>query len=201
MDKDTHANLRQKKSGVAILPTGKSRCQSRDDYQVQKWTVYILFVIPWTVAHQTRLSMEFSRQEYWSRKPFPSPGDLSNPRIKPRSPALQAVSLPAEPPGKPFSYCRCSVTQLVWLFGIPWTAACWASLSLTIPRSLPKFMSIELVMPSNHLILCCPLLLPSIFPSIRVFSNESALRIRRPKYWNFTFSIKSFQWIFRTDFL
>ena len=111
MDKDTHANLRQKKSGVAILPTGKSRCQSRDDYQVQKWTVHILFVIPWTVAHQTRLSMEFSRQEYWSRKPFPSPGDLSNPRIKPRSPALQAVSLPAEPPGKPFSYCRCSVTQ------------------------------------------------------------------------------------------
>ena len=102
MDKDTHANLRQKKSGVAILPTGKSRCQSRDDYQVQKWTVYILFVIPWTVAHQTRLSMEFSRQEYWSRKPFPSPGDLSNPRIKPRSPALQAVSLPAEPPGKPW---------------------------------------------------------------------------------------------------
>ena len=100
MDKDTHANLRQKKSGVAILPTGKSRCQSRDDYQVQKWTVHILFVIPWTVAHQTRLSMEFSRQEYWSRKPFPSPGDLSNPRIKPRSPALQAYSLPSEPPGK-----------------------------------------------------------------------------------------------------
>ena len=57
MDKDTHANLRQKKSGVAILPTGKSRCQSRDDYQVQKWTVYILFVISWTVAHQTPLSM------------------------------------------------------------------------------------------------------------------------------------------------
>ena len=64
-----------------------------------------------------------------------------------------------------------------------------ASLSFTIPWSLLKLMSIELVMPSNYLILCCPLLLlPSIFPSIRVFSNESALRIRCPKYWNFSFS-------------
>ena len=72
----------------------------------------------------------------------------------------------------------------------PWTAACQASLLLTMSRSSPKFMSIESVMPSNHLILCCPLLLlPSIFPSIRVFSNESAPRIRRPKYWSFSFSL------------
>ena len=72
----------------------------------------------------------------------------------------------------------------------PWTAACQASLSITISRSLFKLMSIELVMPSNHLILCHPLLLlPSIFPSIRVFSSESVLRIRRPKYWSFSFSI------------
>ena len=60
-----------------------------------------LFVTPWTVIHQAPLSMEFCRQEYWSGLPFPSPGDLPDPRIKPRSPTLQADSLPTEPPGKP----------------------------------------------------------------------------------------------------
>ena len=75
----------------------------------------------------------------------------------------------------------------------PWTAARQASLSITNSQSLLKLMSIESVMPSNHLILCCPLLLPpSIFPSIRVFSNESVLRIRWPKYWSFSFSISPF---------
>ena len=74
--------------------------------------------------------------------------------------------------------------------GSPWTAAYQASLSFTISRSLLKLMFIESVMPSNHLILCRPLLLlPSIFPSIMVFSNQSALRIRWPKYWSFSFNI------------
>ena len=78
----------------------------------------------------------------------------------------------------------------VRLLVTPWTAALQASLSITNSRSPPKPMSIELVMPSNHLILCHPfLLLPSIFPSIRVFSNESALQMRWPKYWSFSFSI------------
>ena len=78
----------------------------------------------------------------------------------------------------------------VQLFATPWTAAHQASLSITNSWSLLKVMSIESVMPSNHLILCHPLLLPpSIFPSIRVFSNESALHIRWPKYWSFSFSI------------
>ena len=78
----------------------------------------------------------------------------------------------------------------VWLFVTPWIAACQASLSITNSRSPPKPMSIERVMPSNHLILCRPLLLlPSIIPSIRVFSGESALRIRWPKYWSFSFNI------------
>ena len=77
----------------------------------------------------------------------------------------------------------------VHLFVTPWTAARQASLSITNSRSLLKLMSIESVMPSNHLILCCPLLLPSTFPSIRVFSNESVLCIRKPKYWSFSFSI------------
>ena len=70
-----------------------------------------------------------------------------------------------------------------------WTAARQASLSYTVFQSLLKFMSIESVIPSNHLIVCCALLLPSIFPNIRVFSNELALHIRWPKYWSFSFSI------------
>ena len=72
----------------------------------------------------------------------------------------------------------------------PWTAVCQVTMASTISRSLPKFMSVKLVMPSNHLILCQPLLLlPSIFPSIRVSSRESAPRIRWPKYWSFSISI------------
>ena len=78
----------------------------------------------------------------------------------------------------------------VWLFATPWTRACQASLSITNSRSLFKLISIESVMPSNHLILCRPLrLLPSIFPSNRVFSNDSVLCIRWPKYWSFSFNI------------
>ena len=92
-----------------------------------------------------------------------------------------------------FSRCNQSVQSLscVQLFATQWTAACQASLSITNSQSLPKLMSIESVMPSNHLILCLPLLLlPPIFLSNRVFSNESVLRIRWPKYWSFSFSIR-----------
>ena len=92
---------------------------------------------------------------------------------------------------KPGSYISSvQLLSCVQLFVTPWTAAHQASLSFTISWSLLKLMSIKSVMPSNHLILCHPLLLlPAIFPSIRVFSNESVLRIRWPKYWNFSFSI------------
>ena len=80
----------------------------------------------------------------------------------------------------------------VQLFETPWTAACQVSLSISNSQSLLKLMSIESVMPSNHLILCHPLLFPpSIFPSIRVFSSESVFRIRWPKYWSFSFSIST----------
>ena len=95
----------------------------------------------------------------------------------------------------------------VQLFATPWTATQWAFLSFTISWSLLKFICIELMMPSNHLILChSVLLLPSIFPSIRVFSNELAVRIRWPKYWSFSFSISPSNeysgWIaFRIDWL
>ena len=105
---------------------------------------------------------------------------------------------------------RCSVQfsqSVVSDSAIPWTAACQPSLSITNFWSLLKLMSIESVMPSNHLILCCLLLLPpSIFPSIRVFSNESVLCIRWPKYWSFSFSISPCKEIprlisFRMDWL
>ena len=93
---------------------------------------------------------------------------------------------------KLFAYISVSVQSLscVQLFAASWTAAHQASLSITNSQSLPKLMSIESVMPSNHLILCHLFLLPhSIFPSIRVFSNESVLHIRWPKYWSFSFNI------------
>ena len=95
--------------------------------------------------------------------------------------------------GQPLSLCS-SVQSLsrVQLFATPWTAARQASLSITHSQSLLKLVSIESVMPSSHLILCCPLLLlPSIFPSITIFSNESALHIRWPKYWSVSFNISS----------
>ena len=146
-----------------------------------------LFVTPWTLAHKVPLSMKFSRQEYWNGLPFPSPGDLLN-------------------PGTEFTVCcvscigRCilynwatrkfhilpsvqfsSVQSLshVRLFVTPWIAARQASLSITNSRSSPRLTSIESVMPFSNLILCRPLLLlPSISPSIRVFSNESTLCMR-----------------------
>ena len=92
-------------------------------------------------------------------------------------------------PQKILQFSSVQLLSYVRLFATPWTAACQASLSIANSESLLKLMSIESVMPSNHLIICHPLLRPSIFSSIRVFSNESVLHIRWPKYWNFSFSI------------
>ena len=148
-----------------------------------------LFVTPWTVASQAPLLMEFSRQAYWSGLPFSTPDDLPDPGSNLYLLPLlhwQAGYLPLASPGKPRVHSCCSFSVMFNL----WTAACQASLSFTISLSLLKLMSIELVMPSNHLILCCPLLLlPSIFLIIRVFFNESALHIWWPKHWSFIFSI------------
>ena len=92
-----------------------------------------------------------------------------------------------------YMFSSVQLLSCVQLFATPWTAACQASLSIANSQSLLKLLSIESVSPSNHLILCCPLLLPpSIFPSIRVFSNQSVLCIRWPKYWSFSFSISPF---------
>ena len=103
---------------------------------------------------------------------------------------LQSVlSLPPETSASYQPTVQFSHSVMSDSFAIPWTAAHQASLSITNSQSLLKFMSIELVMPSNHLILCHPLLLPPIPPSIRVFFNESAFCIRWPKYWSFSFNI------------
>ena len=101
--------------------------------------------------------------------------------------------------------CICVFSVMCDSFVTPWTAAHQAPLSSIISWSLPKFMSIELVMLPNHLIVCCPLLSPSVFPSSRIFSNESALCIKWPKYCSFSFSNSlpnEYSWLisFRTDF-
>ena len=104
------------------------------------------------------------------------------------------VGIKWDPAYKTLTFCLgifSSVQSLsrVWHFETPWTTARQASLSSTRSRNLPKLMSIESVMSSSHLTLCRPLLLPSLSPSLRVFSNETALRIKWPKYWSFSFNI------------
>ena len=132
--------------------------------------------------------MEFLRQGYWSGLPFSTPGDLPDTGIEPASivsPALAGRFFTTAPPG----FNSVQSLSCVRLFATPWTAAGQASLSITGQISKLKLMSIELVMPSNHLILChFLLLLPSIFPSIRVFSNESVFHMRWTKYWSFSIS-------------
>ena len=124
-----------------------------------------LFVALWTVAYQAPLSMGFSRPEYWSGLPLHSLGDLPNPGIETKylaSPALAGgfftTSATLEAPSNPLSSVQ--LLSHVRLSVTPWTAARQSSLSITSFRSLLKLMSIELVMPSNHLILCYPLFLP-----------------------------------------
>ena len=170
----------------------------------------LLIATPWAVAHQAPLSMGFSRWKYWSRLPFPAPGDLPDSGIEPLPPgslALAGEFFTTMPPGKPrwrwtkrllrqlkdlgyemlLSFDHSVVSNSLWPHGLQHARL---PCPFTISQSLLKLMSIELVMLSNHLMLCHPLLLlPSVFPSIRVFSNESALHIRWPKNWSFSFSI------------
>ena len=134
--------------------------------------------------------MKFSRQQSGSRLSFPTPGDLLDTGNEPTSPVLAGHFFTTVPPGKLIS-CVVVVHSLgcVLLIVTAGMAACWASLSFPISWSSLKLMSIESVMQSNHLILSRPfLLLPSVFPSTRVFSNKSALHIRWPKYYSFSFS-------------
>ena len=148
-----------------------------------------------------------SRQEFWSGYPLPSPRDLPTQRSNPgflhcrqilfpfpwalQERSLTTSGFPKELTQRP-SVQFSSVSQLCPTLWEPVDCSSQTSLSITNSWCLLKFMSRELVMPSSHLILCHPLLLlPSIFSSIRVFSNESVLRIRWPKYWSFSFSIKT----------
>ena len=173
-----------------------------------------LFATPWTAAHQAPPSMGFSRQEYWSRVPLPSPMRKTGLHKTKNDAEQNAKSAKVEEPWAS-CYKRCfNITFIVvWLhnvncihfktfslkgfdqwvvaqflsrvqlFATLWTVEHQTPLSFTISWSLLKFMSIESVMPSNHLILCCPLfLLSSIFPSIRVFSNDLVLPTRWSKY-------------------
>ena len=164
-----------------------------------------LFATLWTVAHQASLSIGFSRQDYWSGLLCSPPGNLPNPGIEPSSltsPAWQTALLLLVPP----QFSSVQSLSHVWLFVTPWITAHQASLAITISRSSLKLISIESVMPSSHLILCRPLLLPPIPPSIRVFSNESTVCMRWPKYWSFSFSIISSKEIprlisFRMDYI
>ena len=144
--------------------------------------------------------MDFPRQEYWTGLSFHSPGNLPDPGIEPKSPALAGRFITSMPPESLMFtlvhvYCTpqfSSVQSLsrVRLFATPWIAARQGSLSITNSWSLLKFMSVESMMQYNHFILYRHLLLlPSIFPSIRVFSNESTLCMRWPKCWSFSFSI------------
>ena len=144
---------------------------------------------PWTVAHQSLMAMEFSRQEYWSGLPFPSPRDQPRDQTWVSCFASRFFTIS----GWALNLMIVVVVQspsFVQLFVPPWTTAHQASLSLSISWTLPKFMSVESVMPANHLILGGPLLLlSSVFPSIRIFSNELAVCIRCPNYWSFSFGI------------
>ena len=177
-----------------------------------KWLSCVqLFATPWTIQ-----SIEFSRPEYRSGYPFPSPGESSQPRDQTQvshiadgvftswatreAHAYLWTHMIRSCPSRvtPFSLMQSELIQFssvqllscVQLLENSWTAVHQASLSITNSWSPPQPMSIESVMPSNHLILCRPLLLlPSIFPSFRIFSNESVLYMRWPKNWSFSLNI------------
>ena len=135
-----------------------------------------LCATPEPAAHQAPPSMAFSRQEYWSGVPLPSPQHYAN------HPEYIVILMD--------QFSSIQSLSCVQLFATPWITARQASLSITNSRSSPKPISIESVMPSSHLILCRPLLLlPPIPPSIRIFSNDSTLLMKWPKYWSFSFSI------------
>ena len=139
----------------------------------------------WFHSYKMLERQSHSNWEQISRFQEPNEEEETDPKASQRKFPSEGDVLCHDYGGGSWLYQFSSVQSLchVWLFATPWTAACQASRSITNSRSPTKPMSIESVMPSNHLILCCPFLLPpSVFPSIRVFSNESALRIRWPKY-------------------
>ena len=143
--------------------------QAMQSYSAPSLSCVWLFVTPWRPPGSSVLEIFQARTLEWV--------------VRPSSRESSHVFM---------QFSSVQLLSRLWLFEIPWTAACQGSLSITNSWSLPKLVSIESVMPSNHLILCHPLLLLlSIFPNIRVFWNESALRIKWSKYWSFSFKISS----------
>ena len=147
---------------------------------------------PMDCACQASLSMGCPRQEYWSRSPFPTPGNLPNPEIELTSAAVAGGFFTTGSPGKPLNKgcCCCSVAQLCSTLCDPMDCSMPGyPVHHHLLESAQTYV-LESVMPSNYLILCCHLLLPpSIFPSITIFSKESVVCIRWPKYWSFSFNI------------
>ena len=188
-----------------LVPPGK--CFGQCVCVLSCFSCVWVFVILWTVARQTPLSMGFSRQGYWSGLPRPPPRDLPYSGNAPASHVscvgrqVFTTSAAWEAPWTRLLFSHLVMSNSLWPYGLQ------ASLSFTFSWSLLKLMSIELLILFSHLILCRPLfLLPSIFPSIKVFSNELVLQIRWPEYWDFSFSISpsneySGLISFRTDWL
>ena len=142
----------------------------------------------WTVKFQL-FKMDLEKAEKPEIK-LPTSAGSSKKQESSRKTSISALLTMPKPLTVSVQFSRSVMSDPLW----SWTTACQASLSITNSWSLPKLMSMELVMPSNHLILCRPLLLlPSIFPSIRVFSSESGLHIRWPKDWSFSFNISPFK--------
>ena len=201
------SHTRQKKMQMAALEK-KKYSSSLLLLLLSRFSRVRLCATPQMANQQAPPSLGFSRQEHWSGLPFPSPVH----EVKSESEVAQLCPTLHDPmdcslPGSSvhgifekstwvinsicfFQFSSVQLLSHVQLFTPPWNAAHQAFLSITNSRSLLKLMSIELVMPSNHLILCCPLILPpSLFPSIKVFSNELVLHIRWPKYCSFSFNI------------
>ena len=156
-----------------------------------------LFVTPWTITHQVPLSMRIFQARILEWVAMPSSRGFSQPRVQTQVSSIAhrffTIWVTREAHKKQIATGNYQFSQfslsVVSKSATPCTAVCQASLSITNSQSFLKLMSIESVMPSNHLNLSHPLLLPSIFLSIRVFSNESVLCIRWPKYWSFSFCI------------
>ena len=174
-----------------FLTKCKHTVSTGGSYMLNCFSPVQLCETPWTVAHLAPLPMRFSRQEYWSGLPFPSPEHLPDQGIALTS--LLSPELAGAPPGKSrgtYSSVQLSCSVVSDSLQPHESQKARPSCPSPTPRVYPNSCPSSRWWPSSQLILCCPLLLlPSILPSIRVFSNESTLRIRWPKYWSFSFNI------------
>ena len=186
-----------------FLTKCKHTVSTGGSYMLNCFSPVQLCETPWTVAHLAPLPMRFSRQEYWSGLPFPSPEHLPDQGIALTS--LLSPELAGAPPGKSrgtYSSVQLSCSVVSDSLQPHESQKARPSCPSPTPRVYPNSRPSSRWWPSSQLILCHPLLLlPSILPSIRVFSNESALRMKWPQVLEFQLQHQSFQWIPRSDFL